>query len=57
MTCDKISDSPGVNFGVKTDASVNGDGVGSMTFAVALEVDGDEVGLPKGRHRRRFVGL
>jgi hypothetical protein len=49
--------SPGVNLGVKADASAKGDGVGSMTLAVELEedVEGD-VGVPKGRHRRRFVG-
>jgi hypothetical protein len=50
-------DLPGVNFGAKIDASVNGDGVGSITFDAELEdVEGDDDGLPNGRHLRRFVG-
>lgn len=52
MTC---KNSPGVNFGVYEDASAKGDGVGSMSFDVELEVEG-EVGLPKGKHRRRLAG-
>jgi hypothetical protein len=42
---------------VKADASAKGDCVGSITLAVELDedVEGD-VGVPKGRHRRRFVG-
>lgn len=47
---------PGVSFGANDDASPNGDGVGSITFELEADVDGVEVGLPKGKKRRRLVG-
>lgn len=49
----KLKFSPGVNLGEKVEASANADGVGSMSFEVELDVEGD-VGVPNGKHRRRF---
>jgi hypothetical protein len=40
---------------VKADASLNGDGVGSMTRVELEAVDG-ELGVPKGKQRRLLVG-
>lgn len=48
---------PGVSFGVKDEASANGEAACSMSFE--LEVEGEDegdVGLPNGKHLRRLVG-
>lgn len=52
----RLENWPGVNLGVKAEASANADGVGSMSFDVELEeVEGDDW-VPNGKQRRRFVG-
>lgn len=47
---------PGVNLGVNAEASLKGDGVGSMTRDVELEAVDGELGVPKGKQRRLLVG-
>lgn len=46
---------PGVNLGTNDEASLNGDGVGSMIFELEADVDGDDDELPNGK-QRRLVG-